>query len=270
MADFNRTSDRGARPAGEVFALRWSAKRNPRRAICRQDEHRVKPRHFRDVGRRTCSLHRPRGHGDRNLESIDCSWSEYFLDVRAFTTSTILLLRNSTSPFHGPRSTSQPLCASTASPKRWSQKAKTKTPHRRSPILPTADAAIHEEWSAVLISDHVTKSTETRGRWARGSSAKLGRYDGASYSAELVQAYSPTVAGKVRLRVSKDRNGGIGVAGQIVAEINFTPLEGTTHVAFQEPVEGKPFKPTAIMAKICEHLESSPMPVNRPSSSRSA
>ncbi len=112
-----------------------------------------------------------------------------------------------------------------------------------------------EQGAAVLIDDHVTKSTEGRGRWARGSGAKLGRYDGVSYSAELVQAYSPTVAGKVRLRVSKDRNGGIGVAGQIVTEINFTPKEGKTLVTFQEPVEGKPFKPTAIMAKICKHLE---------------
>jgi hypothetical protein len=112
-----------------------------------------------------------------------------------------------------------------------------------------------EQGSAVLISDHVTKSAETRGRWARGSGAKLGRYDGAVYSAELVEPYSPTVAGRVRLRVSKDRNGGIGVAGQVVAEINFTPQEGKTLVTFQEPAEAKAFKPTAIMAKICERLK---------------
>lgn len=112
---------------------------------------------------------------------------------------------------------------------------------------------------AVLIADHVTKSTETRGRWARGSSAKLGRYDGASYSAELMQGYSPVVGGKVRLRVSKDRNGGVGPCGQIGAEITFTPLGGDrTDVAFEEPVDGKPFKPTAIMAKVCEHLASWP------------
>ena len=48
-----------------------------------------------------------------------------------------------------------------------------------------------EAGAAVLIADHVTKSTETRGKWARGSGAKLGRYDGVSYSAELIEAYSP-------------------------------------------------------------------------------
>ena len=113
--------------------------------------------------------------------------------------------------------------------------------------------------AAVLIADHVSKAAEGRGRWARGSGAKLGRYDGVSYEAELVEPYSPTIAGKVRLRVSKDRNGGAGVSGQVVAEIHFTPspaCDDTTVVEFREPTEsGKQFKPTVIMAKICEHLE---------------
>jgi hypothetical protein len=113
-----------------------------------------------------------------------------------------------------------------------------------------------EAGAAVLIADHVTKSTETRGRWARGSGAKLGRYDGVSYSAELIEAYSPEIAGKIRLRVSKDRNGGVGAAGQVIMELHFTPRgDGVTLVDFNEPEEGKPFKPTALMAKICEYLE---------------
>jgi hypothetical protein len=113
-----------------------------------------------------------------------------------------------------------------------------------------------EAGASVLIADHVTKSTESRGRWARGSGAKLGRYDGVSYSAELIEAYSPEVAGKIRLRVSKDRNGGVGAAGQVAMELHFTPRgDGVTLVEFNEPQEGKPFKPTAIMAKIIAHLE---------------
>jgi hypothetical protein len=70
-----------------------------------------------------------------------------------------------------------------------------------------------EEGAAVLIADHVTKSTENRGRWSHGSGAKLGRYDDISCSAELVQPYSPKLAGKIRLRVAKDRNGGVGAGG---------------------------------------------------------
>ena len=50
--------------------------------------------------------------------------------------------------------------------------------------------------TAVLVSDHVSKSTENRGRWPRGSGAKLGRYDGVSYAAELAMPYSPAQAGK--------------------------------------------------------------------------
>ncbi len=47
------------------------------------------------------------------------------------------------------------------------------------------------------------ESTEDRGRWARGSGAKLGRYDGVSYSAELAKPYSPTQAGKFASRSRK-------------------------------------------------------------------
>jgi hypothetical protein len=63
--------------------------------------------------------------------------------------------------------------------------------------------------AAVLVSDHVAKSSEERGRWARGSGAKLGRYDGVSYNLTLIEAYSPKHAGAVRLTIAKDRNGGV-------------------------------------------------------------
>jgi hypothetical protein len=77
------------------------------------------------------------------------------------------------------------------------------------------------------------------------------------YSVELILPYSPTLAGKVRLRVSKDRNGGVGAAGQVITEISFTPSNGITEVKFERPTGG-PFVPTALMGKICKHLEISP------------
>jgi hypothetical protein len=110
--------------------------------------------------------------------------------------------------------------------------------------------------AAVLVSDHVSKSSEERGRWARGSGAKLGRYDGVSYNIGLIEAYAPGHAGAVKLTVAKDRNGGVGRVGQTVAEIHFTPEgDNRTLVSFRMP-EGQagPFRPTAIMQKILTYL----------------
>ncbi len=117
---------------------------------------------------------------------------------------------------------------------------------------------------AVLLADHVVKSTEGRGRWARGTGAKMGKYDGVSYSVELGQSYSPSLPGHVRLRIAKDRNGGVGVVGQAVAEIHFTPdfLEEQTEVKFRRPPAKNdghgPFRPTAIMERISRRLEEFP------------
>jgi len=115
--------------------------------------------------------------------------------------------------------------------------------------------------AAVVLSDHVVKSTENRGRWSRGTGAKLGRYDGVAYQVELGRGYSPTVEGFVRLSVAKDRNGGVGVVGQAVTEIHFSPMEtGLTRVTFKKPKaqsEGR-FMPTAIMEKVSRQLEAVP------------
>ena len=111
--------------------------------------------------------------------------------------------------------------------------------------------------AAVLVSDHVSKSSEERGRWARGSGAKLGRYDGVSYNIGLIEAYAPGHAGAVKLTVAKDRNGGVGRVGQTVAEVHFTPeSDNRTLVSFRMP-EGQagPFRPTAIMKKIVTYLQ---------------
>jgi len=112
-----------------------------------------------------------------------------------------------------------------------------------------------EAGSAVVIADHVTKSTEGRGRWARGSGAKLGRYDGLVLGVELGKAYTPEEPGFLRLRIAKDRNGGAGAAGDVLAEVHFTPGLETTAVEFRPPQPKADFRPTAIMEKIIKHLE---------------
>jgi hypothetical protein len=115
-----------------------------------------------------------------------------------------------------------------------------------------------EAGSAVVIADHVTKSSENRGQFARGSGAKAGRYDGVSYEIATGVAYTPNQAGFVKLKIAKDRNGGAGARKAIYAELHFTPgVDGRTITAFREPKEkqGGVFRPTAIMEKILEYLK---------------
>ena len=119
-------------------------------------------------------------------------------------------------------------------------------------VRPFADAG-----AAVVIADHVTKSAEGRGQFARGSGAKAGRYDGVSYEVQTGKAYSPQLEGFVRLKVAKDRNGGVGPRGTIAAELHFIPgADGCTITAFREPADKQegPFRPTVLMDKILARL----------------
>ena len=72
-----------------------------------------------------------------------------------------------------------------------------------------------ETGAAVVIADHVTKDPEKRGNWPRGSGAKMGRYDGAVYSTDLIEPYSPGHEGRLRLTIAKDRIGGVGHKKQL-------------------------------------------------------
>lgn len=109
--------------------------------------------------------------------------------------------------------------------------------------------------SAVVIADHVAKSNEMRGRWARGSGAKMGRYDGASYEIVLGESYTPTKPGNVRLKVAKDRNGGVGAIGATAFELHFAPKDfGGTEVKWALAPDS--FRPTVLMSRIIEHLKS--------------
>jgi hypothetical protein len=61
--------------------------------------------------------------------------------------------------------------------------------------------------AAVVVIDHVTKSVESRGRFAIGGQAKLAALDGASYLAEMTQPMGIGMRGEVTLRLAKDRPG---------------------------------------------------------------
>lgn len=65
-----------------------------------------------------------------------------------------------------------------------------------------------QQGCAVLVIDHVTKSDEGRGRWARGAGHKLGLCDTA-YRVDKVAEFAPGLVGKAQLSVAKDRPGGV-------------------------------------------------------------
>jgi hypothetical protein len=119
----------------------------------------------------------------------------------------------------------------------------------RSRLRPFAECG-----AAVVIADHVTKSSENRGQFARGSGAKAGRYDGVSYEVVGGVSYAPDKAGFVKLKIAKDRNGGAGARGQFVCEIHFTPTDaGLTNVEFKEP-NPEAWRPTRIIEDITSYL----------------
>lgn len=116
-----------------------------------------------------------------------------------------------------------------------------------------------EDGAAVVVADHVAKNKETRGQFSRGSGAKMGRYDGVSYEIVPGISFTPTKAGFLKLKIAKDRNGGAGPRGAVVAELHFEPGgDGRTIVGFRQPeqrAEGEAFRPTVIMDRIRKHLD---------------
>ena len=63
--------------------------------------------------------------------------------------------------------------------------------------------------AAVILIDHITKNSETRGRFAIGGQAKLATIDGAAYLVEPIEVLSPGRVGSLTIRVTKDRPGDI-------------------------------------------------------------
>ena len=63
--------------------------------------------------------------------------------------------------------------------------------------------------AAVVFIDHVTKSSENRGKGPIGSQHKRARVSGASYEISSVQPIAPGRAGKLRIKIDKDRLGAV-------------------------------------------------------------
>lgn len=121
--------------------------------------------------------------------------------------------------------------------------------------------------SSVIVLDHVTKDKDTRGRWARGSGGKLGEVD-AAYNIHTITGFDRKTNGHVRLKIAKDRYGGIGIEGEPIAEIYLQPRElGKVVNVRITPPEGlyggtDEFLPTQAMLAVSLHLEAVAVPVS--------
>lgn len=63
--------------------------------------------------------------------------------------------------------------------------------------------------AATVLIDHVTKNTETRGRYAIGGQAKMNALDGAAYLIEIATPIGKGLTGTLTMRIGKDRPSGI-------------------------------------------------------------
>jgi len=121
--------------------------------------------------------------------------------------------------------------------------------------------------AAVYVNDHTGKITTNEG-WSRGSSAKKGRYDGASYLIKIGQAYSPKIAGYLKLILCKDRKGGVGPKDSHVFNLRFSPApasglnhtEATWEVVAARSASGEGRvisnrRPETVMAEILRKIQ---------------
>lgn len=125
---------------------------------------------------------------------------------------------------------------------------------------------IADTGAAVVMIDHVAKDPEARGRWARGSGAKLGAVDGASYQVKVVTPFSRKKAGAVKLVVAKDRPGQFSI-GETAALVEIEPHgDGElVRLSVKAPTETLAItdqhKPTQVMAMVAHEIETARVPV---------
>ncbi|WP_158751350.1 AAA family ATPase [Streptomyces bicolor] len=123
--------------------------------------------------------------------------------------------------------------------------------------------------AAVVAADHVTKSSEGRGRYSLGAVHKLNGLNGAAYVIENRVAFGEGRTGRSTVYVAKDRPGqlrkhalptrapGVEWFADFVMEAH---PEGFNEAVITAPVEKAEglFRPTKIMAKISDLLASHP------------
>jgi hypothetical protein len=120
--------------------------------------------------------------------------------------------------------------------------------------------------ACLAIVDHVTKDRETRGRWPTGSQRKLGAAD-VGLSLELVRAFSRGGSGAARVRVTKDRLGGLPRPYCAQLELASDAITGAVTWTLAEAVDHEDgeshWRPTIYMERVSTFLEHQAEPVSR-------
>lgn len=130
---------------------------------------------------------------------------------------------------------------------------------------------IAQRGPAVVNLDHVTKNTETRGRYALGGAHKLNGLNGAAYTLENRSAFGIGITGRSTIRIAKDRPGqlrrhslpgsdGMHWFADLVLkshDVQYAELS----IAAPEDRSDQPFRPTHLMQKVCEALERAGKPI---------
>lgn len=129
-------------------------------------------------------------------------------------------------------------------------------------LLPRPLAALGP---AVVLIDHVTKSADSRGRYAIGAQHKLAGLDGAAYTLDLVQPFGHGRKGLARIDVAKDRPGRVrehASGGKHIAELHLTSeADGSVFAELRAPdgtASAGTFRPTVLMERVSRHLEDHP------------
>ncbi|OBB95389.1 hypothetical protein [Mycobacterium sp. 852002-40037_SCH5390672] len=124
------------------------------------------------------------------------------------------------------------------------------------------------QWGAATVSlDHVTKASETRGRYSIGAVHKLNGLDGAAYILENRRPFGVGIQGVSTIRIAKDRPGQLrkhalpnatGLHWFADLVLDSTLAEGHTEAAIIMPNSDPSKRPTRVMARISETLARHP------------
>lgn len=126
--------------------------------------------------------------------------------------------------------------------------------------------------AAAVCLDHVTKSSETRGRYSIGAVHKLNGLDAAAYVLENRTSFGVGLTGRSTIKIAKDRpgqlrkhaltsSGGLHWMGDLVLTSDpagFSEIE----IAAPEESTASDFRPTHQMAAICEALDKAGKPLS--------
>ena len=127
---------------------------------------------------------------------------------------------------------------------------------------------------AVVLLDHVPKSTDNRGRFAIGGQHKLAGLNGAAYVLDSRQPFGIGVTGRSSVKLAKDRPGQLrrhalpaGDGLHWFADLTVrSEVDGSVFAELwppREQLEDGGFRPTGFMAKVCRVLAEAPGGLSR-------